>query len=133
MTPVPLPCDLFHDACDDVTYPNSPPTSLGQTHTSENITFLQLLLRAVITINDFGAELDAPCNQWWIQNFPDGAWQLQTGANLLFGQIFSKKLHENERSWTEGRETPLILTSSGGHCSGRYASCWNAFLFEPML
>ena len=25
--------------------------------------------------------------------------------------------------------TPLVLTSSGGHCSGRYVSYWNAFLF----
>ena len=24
---------------------------------------------------------------------------------------------------------PLALTSSGGHCSGQYASYWNAFLF----
>ena len=24
---------------------------------------------------------------------------------------------------------PPVLTSSGGHCSGRYASYWNAFLF----
>ena len=24
---------------------------------------------------------------------------------------------------------PLVLTSSGGHCSSRYASYWNAFLF----
>ena len=24
---------------------------------------------------------------------------------------------------------PLVVTSSGGHCSGRYASYWNAFLF----
>ena len=23
---------------------------------------------------------------------------------------------------------PLVLTSSGGHCSGRYTSYWNAFL-----
>ena len=24
---------------------------------------------------------------------------------------------------------PLLLTSNGGHCSGRYASYWNAFLY----
>ena len=29
-----------------------------------------------------------------------------------------------------GVGTPPGLTSSGGHCSGRYASCWNAFLFD---
>ena len=26
------------------------------------------------------------------------------------------------------RDAPLVLTSSGGHCSGRYACYWNAFL-----
>ena len=25
---------------------------------------------------------------------------------------------------------PLRLTSTGGHCSGRYAFCWNAFLLK---
>ena len=30
------------------------------------------------------------------------------------------------------RQTPVVLTSSGGHCSGRYASYWNAFLFESI-
>ena len=30
---------------------------------------------------------------------------------------------------------PLVLTSSGSHCSGRYTSHWNAFLFimQPSL
>ena len=31
-------------------------------------------------------------------NFKVGA---REGANLLFGQIFSRKLHENERNWIE--------------------------------
>ena len=26
-----------------------------------------------------------------------------------------------------------VLTSSGGHCSGRYASYWNAFLFNNIF
>ena len=30
----------------------------------------------------------------------------------------------------EGLPNPLpVPTSSGGHCSGQYASCWNAFSF----
>ena len=28
-----------------------------------------------------------------------------------------------------GSGNPLVLTSSDGHCSDRYASYWNAFLF----
>ena len=28
-----------------------------------------------------------------------------------------------------GCPTPPVVTSTGGHCSGRYASYWNAFLF----
>ena len=28
---------------------------------------------------------------------------------------------------------PLVLTSSGGYCSGRYASNWNAFLYFELL
>ena len=43
--------------------------------------------------------------------------------------------------WTEipmGREPslegdPLVLISSDNHCSGRYASYWNAFLFGIIL
>ena len=30
-------------------------------------------------------------------------------------------------------QAPLVLTSSGGHCSGRYASYWNAFLLLDVL
>ena len=30
------------------------------------------------------------------------------------------------------RQAPVVLTSSGNHCSGRYASYWNAFLFESL-
>ena len=35
-----------------------------------------------------------------------------------------------ETPWTE---IPLILTSGGGHCSGRFASYWNAFLYCKSL
>ena len=28
------------------------------------------------------------------------------GANLLFGQILSRKLHENERNWIQGDRAP---------------------------
>ena len=31
------------------------------------------------------------------------------------------------------RQTPLVLTSSGGHCSGQYASYWNTFLLLQYL
>ena len=31
------------------------------------------------------------------------------------------------------RQPPLVLTSNGGHCRGRYASYWNAFLFGLKL
>ena len=32
---------------------------------------------------------------------------------------------------TPWRLTPVpVVTSSGGHCSGRYVSYWNAFLFN---
>ena len=36
-----------------------------------------------------------------------------------------------DRKW---HHTPLllVLTSSGGHCSGQYAPYWNAFLFKNM-
>ena len=33
----------------------------------------------------------------------------------------------------EGSGYPPVLTSSGGHCSGRYASYWNAFLLHEEL
>ena len=29
--------------------------------------------------------------------------------------------------------SPMVLTSSGGHQSGRYVSYWNAFLFEVIV
>ena len=40
-----IPCGLFHNAC-DFTYP-----PCEQTHDCENITFKQLLLRAVIIVS----------------------------------------------------------------------------------
>ena len=33
----------------------------------------------------------------------------------------------------KGEGIPLVLTSSGGHISGRYASYWNAFLFKFII
>ena len=35
--------------------------------------------------------------------------------------------------WRQTLPTPSTETSSGGHCSGRYASYWNAFLFRIIL
>ena len=35
------------------------------------------------------------------QNNSDGSRISQRGANLLFAIIFAKKLHENEKKWTE--------------------------------
>ena len=35
--------------------------------------------------------------------------------------------------WGGAVDTPLVLTSSGGHCSGRYASYWNEFLFARFI
>ena len=32
-----------------------------------------------------------------------------------------------------GGQTPLVVTSSCGHCRGRYASYWNAFLCTLLL
>ena len=45
-----LPCDLSHDVC----YVPIPPC--GQADTCENITFLQLRLRAIINCAEFGRE-----------------------------------------------------------------------------
>ena len=52
-------------------------------------------------------------------------------------QYFQKRLsvHAEGGSTYEGglplgggaAQSPPVLTSSGGHCSGRYASYWNAF------
>ena len=40
--------------------------------------------------------------QWRIQDFPDGGTPTpKRGANLLFGQIFTKTLYGNEINWTE--------------------------------
>ena len=38
--------------------------------------------------------------QWRIQNVPGGAHPKLGDDNLLFGQIFSKKVHENEENRT---------------------------------
>ena len=44
--------------------------------------------------------------QWWIQDFPEGA---PTPETPLFGQIFSQKLHGNERNWPRGARVPAPL------------------------
>ena len=36
-------------------------------------------------------------------------------------------------SASKGGSSPLVLTSSGDHCSGRYTSYWNAFLSSLKL
>ena len=38
-------------------------------------------------------------SEWWIQEFSRGP-TTKRDANLLFG-LFSRKLYENERNWTE--------------------------------
>ena len=43
-------------------------------------------------------------------------WGLPPGMSAFSGRSAYGDLH-------------AVLTSSGGHCSGRYASYWNAFLF----
>ena len=44
--------------------------------------------------------------------------------HLEGGGLHPRGLHP----WGRGGPNPLVLTSSGGHYSGRYASYWNAFL-----
>ena len=40
--------------------------------------------------------------QWRIQNYPDGGRQrLNLGQKPIIWQDFCRKLHENERNWTE--------------------------------
>ena len=52
---------------------------------------------------------------------------------VMFSQLFAQEASplwkETPPAWTD---TPLppVLTSSGGHCSGRYASYCNVFLFN---
>ena len=47
--------------------------------------------------------------QRWIQNFPEGTQTLEADAKLIFGKMFCRKLHENERSRTEGGHDPNTL------------------------
>ena len=47
--------------------------------------------------------------QWRIQDSPVGGCQPQRwGANLLFGIKICKKLHQNERNWTERGGNPSM-------------------------
>ena len=53
---------------------------------------------------------DAQC---LIQNFPEEGTIPRGGVDLLFGLIFRKKLHENEKSWTErGTRVPRLPRSA---------------------
>ena len=60
-------------------------------------------------------KLEVDCNfsfpisgdaQRWIQNFPEGTQTLEGDAKLIFGKMFCRKLHENERSRTTTPTTP---------------------------
>ena len=57
-------------------------------------------------------------NVFRISVYPQGGVCLQRGESA-------------SRKWVclQGGGLPLVLTSTGGHCSGRYASYLNAFLF----
>ena len=46
--------------------------------------------------------------------------------------LWSEIPSDREPPWTETplARDPLVLTSNGSHCSSRYASYWNAFLFH---
>ena len=69
---------------------------------------------------------------------------LTTGGCLISGQrphlwtdgqrppFWSEIPSDREPPWKETplARDPLVLTSSGSHCSSRYASYWNAFLFH---
>ena len=47
-----------------------------------------------------------------------------------------RRIGQTQSRQTPSRQTsqePPVLTSCGGHCSGRYASYWNAYLFGIVL
>ena len=39
--------------------------------------------------------------QWCVQYFPEDGASIRGDTNLIFEKKNSKKLHENERNWTE--------------------------------
>ena len=45
------------------------------------------------------------------------------------GGLHPTGLPQGEGSASRGLDRPPVVTSSGSHCSGQYASYWNAFLF----
>ena len=47
-------------------------------------------------------------SQWRIQEFPEGAPTPDVAApSYYFANFFYQKLHENERTWTEKKGTPM--------------------------
>ena len=53
-------------------------------------------------------------------------------GKVMFSEAFVCLLGGGSTS-KGGFAHPLVLTSSGGQCSGRYASYWNAFLLDGWL
>ena len=89
-----LPCDKSHDACDVLTLPPRPVR--GQTDACENVTFPQLLLRAVNILNVcFGP-------------FGGNEWQKNGGE---FFPVYSHSVTDSdiEQFCSEGRGTSLIF------------------------
>ena len=71
----------------------------------------KLRLRALKIFHSFGHVSTNPAtlkllnhtrHQWLIQDFPEKEGPTpKEHANILFGQNFPKKLHENDKNWTE--------------------------------
>ena len=49
-------------------------------------------------------------------------------GRIPLGKSPSRQTHSRQTFLGKTPGRPLLLTSSGGHCSGRYASYWNACL-----
>ena len=59
------------------------------------------------------SQTDTPCRQ-----------------TLVGSPLLADPLGQTRSTQTPSRQTLLVLTSSGGHCSRRYASYWDAFLLK---
>ena len=56
--------------------------------------------------------------QWRIQDFPGGGGvSAPTHKSTIIFQSFCRKLHENERIWTEGRVPGAPLGSANATCT----------------